>query len=44
LAKEGVIRQVGNFFKFITDSSFYDQRFGLKDAKEAKAPTDVLMF
>lgn len=44
LEKEGAIRQVGDFFKFVIDRSFYDSRFGLKDAKDIKAPTDVLMF
>lgn len=44
LEKEGVIRNVGNCFKFVIDSSFYDDRFGLKDAKEVTAPCEVLMF
>jgi len=44
LEKENVVEQIGEVFKFITDGEFYDQRFGLKDAKEVKAPTEVLMF
>ena len=38
LEKEGVVKSVGEFMKFLTDRSFYDFRFGLKDAKEVKAP------
>lgn len=44
LEKERAIKQVGEFFKFVTDRSFYDSHFGLKDAKDVKAPNDVLMF
>lgn len=44
LEKAGAIQTVGDFMKFLTDRSFYDKKFGLKDAKEVKAPTDVLMF
>jgi CRISPR-associated helicase Cas3/CRISPR-associated endonuclease Cas3-HD len=44
LEKEGVIKSVGDFIKFVTDRSFYDLKFGLKDAKEVTASTDVLMF
>lgn len=44
LEKEGVIKSIDDCMKFLTDSSFYDARFGLKDAQEVKAPTDVLMF
>ena len=41
LEKEGVVKTVGDFMKILTDTSFYDDRFGLKDAKEVKAPTGV---
>jgi len=44
LEKEGAIKSVGDIMKFVTDRSFYDLRCGLKDAKEVKAPTEVLMF
>ena len=41
LEKEGVVKTVGDFMKILTDTSFYDDRFGLKDAKEVRAPTGV---
>lgn len=44
LEKAGAIRTVGDFMKFLTDRSFYDAEFGLRDAEEVKAPTEVLMF
>lgn len=44
LEKERVIKTVGGFLKFVTDLNYYDRRFGLKDAKEVKAPTEVLIF
>lgn len=44
LEREGVIKSVGDFIKFVTDRSFYDLQFGLKDAKEVMSSTDVLMF
>ncbi|WP_211289763.1 hypothetical protein SPSIL_016540 [Sporomusa silvacetica DSM 10669] len=44
LRQAGVIKTVGEFMNFLIDLSFYDERFGLKDAKEVKAPTEVLMF
>lgn len=44
LEKEGAVRQVGDFFKFLIDRSFYDWKYGLKDAKEVKAPTETLIF
>lgn len=44
MEKEGAVKSVGDFLKFVTDSSFYDTRFGLKDAKEVKAPFDILLF
>ncbi|MFX4262330.1 CRISPR-associated helicase Cas3' [Pelotomaculum propionicicum] len=44
LEKEKVIKTVGDFMKFVTDRDYYDRRFGLKDAKEVKAPTEVLLF
>ncbi len=42
--KEKVVKSVGDVIKFVTDSSFYDSRYGLKDAKEVKAPTDVMIY
>lgn len=44
LRREGVIKTVGGLMNFLTDKSFYDKQFGLKDAKEVKAPSDVLMY
>jgi CRISPR/Cas system-associated endonuclease/helicase Cas3 len=44
LEKEGAIRRVGDFFHYVIDDSFYDLLFGLKDAKEVKAPAAVLIF
>ncbi|MFA4886269.1 MAG: CRISPR-associated helicase Cas3' [Desulfotomaculaceae bacterium] len=44
LEKERVIKTVGDFMKFVTDRDYYDGRFGLKDAKEVKAPAEVLIF
>ncbi len=44
LEKAGAISRVGDFFKFIKDSSFYDFRFGLKDAKEVNAPNEVFIY
>lgn len=44
LQKEKVLKSVGDVIKFVTDSSFYDSRYGLKDAKEVKAPTDVMIY
>ncbi|MDF9408147.1 CRISPR-associated helicase Cas3' [Pelotomaculum isophthalicicum JI] len=44
LEKERVVKTVGDFMKFVTDRSYYDRRFGLKDAKEVKAPGEVLIF
>jgi len=44
LEKEKVIGTVGDIIKFVNDPSFYDLRFGLKDAKEVKAPTEILLF
>lgn len=44
LEKERVVEKVGDIFRFITDSEFYDQQFGLKDVQEVKAPSSVLMF
>lgn len=41
LEKEGVIKTVDSFMKFLTDRSFYDTRFGLKDAQEVKASEDI---
>ena len=43
LESEGVVKTVGDFIKILTDSSFYDDNFGLKDAKEVKAPNAVLI-
>jgi CRISPR-associated helicase Cas3/CRISPR-associated endonuclease Cas3-HD len=42
--KEKVVKSVGDIIKFVTDSSFYDSRYGLKDAKEVKASTDVMIY
>lgn len=44
LEKAGAIRVVGGFLKFLTDRGFYDSRFGLKEGKEVKVPSDVLIF
>lgn len=44
LEKEGVLTLVGGMLRFLTDLSFYDKQFGLKDSKEVKAPTEVLLF
>ncbi|MDF2636885.1 MAG: metal dependent phosphohydrolase [Pelosinus sp.] len=44
LEKEKIVKSVGDVIKFVTDSSFYDSRYGLKDAKEVKAPTDVMIY
>jgi hypothetical protein len=44
LEKAGAVKTVGEFMKVLSDPSFYDSRFGLKDAKEVKAPDDVLIF
>ncbi|WP_215829111.1 CRISPR-associated helicase Cas3' [Pelorhabdus rhamnosifermentans] len=44
LEKEGVIKSIGDFIKIMTDPSFYDSKFGLKDAKEVTVSTDILMF
>lgn len=44
LQKEKVIKTIGGFMHFVTDRSFYDARFGLRDAKEVTAPPDVLLF
>ena len=43
LESEEVVKTVGEFIKILTDSSFYDDKFGLKDAKEVNAPNDVLI-
>ena len=37
-------KKVGDLFNIVIDDSFYDSLFGLKDAKEVKAPSTVLMF
>jgi len=42
--KAKVVKSVGDVIKFVTDSSFYDSRYGLKDAKEVKASTGVMIF
>ncbi|WP_425059680.1 hypothetical protein SCACP_02770 [Sporomusa carbonis] len=44
LVKENVIKSIGGFMNFLSDRSFYDRQFGLKDAKEVKAPTEVLLY
>jgi len=44
LEKAGAVKVVGDFMRFISDLSFYDPRFGLKDAKEVTAPSEVLLF
>lgn len=44
LAKEGAVRPAGDLINFVTDTSFYSPRFGLKEAKEVKAPEGILMF
>ena len=44
LEKAGAVKTVGEYMKVLSDPSFYDARFGLKDAKEVKAPDDVLIF
>jgi CRISPR-associated helicase Cas3/CRISPR-associated endonuclease Cas3-HD len=44
LEKEKVVKSVGDVIKFVTDSSFYDSHYGLKDAKEVKAPDGVMIF
>jgi len=44
LERAGVVKTIGDYMKMLTDRSFYDDRFGLKDAKEVTAPTEVLMF
>jgi CRISPR-associated helicase Cas3/CRISPR-associated endonuclease Cas3-HD len=44
LQKEKVVKSVGDIIKFVTDSSFYDSRYGLKDAKEVNAPDGVMIF
>jgi hypothetical protein len=44
LQKEKVVKSVGDIIKFVTDPSFYDSRYGLKDAKEVKAPEGVMIF
>ncbi|SFM17452.1 CRISPR-associated helicase/endonuclease Cas3 [Pelosinus propionicus] len=44
LQKEKVVKSVGDIVKFVTDSSFYDSHYGLKDANEVKAPTDVMIY
>lgn len=42
--REGAVRKVGDYLYFVDDYNYYDDRFGLKDAKEVKAPKDVLIF
>ncbi len=44
LQKEKVVKSVGDIIKFVTDSSFYDSRYGLKDAKEVKAPEGIMIY
>lgn len=44
LEKAGAVKTVGDYIKVLSDPSFYDARFGLKDAKEVKSPDDVLIF
>jgi CRISPR-associated helicase Cas3/CRISPR-associated endonuclease Cas3-HD len=44
LEKAGAVKTIGEYMKVLSDPSFYDDRFGLKDAKEVKAPNDVLIF
>lgn len=44
LRKQKAIRIVDDFLFFVTDKSFYDQQFGLKDAQEVKSPSETLMF
>lgn len=44
LEKEKVVKSVGDVMKFVMDPSFYDSHYGLKDAKEVKAPTEVYLF
>lgn len=44
LEKEGVIKIIGGFMRFLTDKSFYSYQVGLKDAKEVKVPEEVLLF
>ena len=43
LESEGAVKTVGDFIKILSDSSFYDDKFGLKDAKEVNAPNAVLI-
>lgn len=44
LEKARAIKLVGGILRFVTDRSFYDDCFGLKDAGEVKAPQDVLLY
>jgi hypothetical protein len=44
LQKEEAVRKVGDFLYFVDDYDYYDDCFGLKEAKEVKSPKDVLIF
>lgn len=43
LEQVGAIQVFGDYLKVVNDSSFYDERLGLKDAKEVKAPHEVMI-
>ena len=44
LEKARAIKLVGGILRFVTERSFYDACFGLKDAGEVNAPQDVWIF
>lgn len=44
LEKARAVKLVGGLVWFVTDGSFYDDQFGLKDAQEVQAPSTVLLF
>lgn len=43
LAKEGVIKSIGECMLFLTDPAYYDARFGLKDPKEVNILDEILI-
>lgn len=44
LKKENAVMTVGDCMIFLIDMSYYDQCFGLKDAKEVKASEEILIW
>ncbi|MDU4959123.1 MAG: CRISPR-associated helicase Cas3' [Sporomusaceae bacterium] len=44
LVKAGAVKQAGGIFNFLIDSDYYDPLFGLREAKEVKAPSTVLLW